>query len=95
MISTTRTHRRAGYATIVGPAGRAQEIDTATCKHCCRVWPVRATDPNQKTSLGGWCRSCMAMICDACVGRPCKTIEQRLAEMEARERFERALDGVI
>lgn len=95
MISTARTHRRAGYATIVHPGrGGVKEMDTCTCRHCNRVWCTRSNDPAQETSLGGFCRQCMAMICDPCVGKPCTTIEQKMLEMEARDRFNRSLSEI-
>ncbi len=92
MIGTTRTHRRAGYATLTGPLG-TKRMDTATCRHCNRVWCVRSDDKAQPTSLGGFCRCCMAMICDACCGKPCVTIEQRLEEYESRARVSRAVES--
>lgn len=90
MIGTVTTNRRAGFATLTSATGQ-KRMDTATCRHCNRVWCVRSDDKAQPTSLGGFCRCCMAMICDACCGKPCVTIEQRLEEIESRARVGRAL----
>jgi hypothetical protein len=78
-----KTHLRAGYATIVGP-GVKTESDTCTCKHCCRVWVTRSSDPAVKGDLGGFCRICMRMICPTCAGKPCFPFEKKLDLYEKR-----------
>ena len=81
------THKRAGYGVITSPNG-ITEMDTCTCKHCNKVWIVRDSK-SKKQDLGGWCRTCQAMICSKCAGKPCKPFEKKLDEYEAKMKFVR------
>lgn len=84
---------RLGYGVITGPAGRI-ELDTATCAHCQRVWCVRSSDPAQPTSLGGACRVCGGLVCDACAGAGvCQPILQQIETYERRMRLRRQLEA--
>ena len=87
-----RLHRHAGTAWITGPHG-VHEITTLTCGHCNRVFPVAASAGPTQCDPGGFCRVCMHVICSACCGQTCRTIERRLEEMEARDRVARACLG--
>ena len=83
---------RAGHLEIVGPDGRI-EAETCTCFHCGRVWIVRGNE--QPTDFGGWCRTCMRMICTPCSGQGCRPFEKRLDEYEAAQRWGRQLEAVL
>jgi hypothetical protein len=78
-----------GYACITEPDGGRQEFDTFTCAHCNRVTHVQArADP---ADIGGLCKQCMGLICRRCVRGACVPFLKRLDDMEARERFRRAI----
>ena len=91
-----------GYTTIIGDLARKDpklveqghrhteaEIDTFTCVHCCRVVHVPArADPS---TMGGFCRQCMSLICPKCVDKgTCTPWEKKMEIMEARHRFRKA-----
>lgn len=83
------TPKARGYLTIVGPGGLEQEADTATCRHCNRVWVVKSK--TGEGDLGGWCRLCSGMICAECSDQGCVPFERRLEQVEARSRFFRQI----
>lgn len=71
-----------GQLLICDDEGREKAFDSFTCGHCNRVSFVK---PRQDPAdIGGLCKTCMKLICGACVGEPCRTLEQRIAEEEAR-----------
>jgi len=78
-----------GYACIVEPDRPTRELDTFTCAHCNRVTHVAPRA--RPEDIGGLCKQCMGLICPACVGKPCVPFLKRLEQMEARERFRRAV----
>ncbi len=88
-----------GYAVIVSPTaskvrldgGRVEmacegvtELDSFTCFHCGSIKHVRVRE--RPEDLGGLCKSCMKLICPACVdeGR-CTPLEKRIEAMEERD----------
>ena len=73
-----------GFACITGP-DRIKEYDTFTCVHCNAVVHVKPmADPAE---LGGFCRSCMKLICPNCaLDRSCTPFLKKLEQMEARHR---------
>jgi hypothetical protein len=73
--------RNPGGQLLIYEDGRERAHDSFTCAHCQKVTFVRAKQKPE--DLGGLCKVCMGLICSACVGQPCKTVEQRLAEEEA------------
>jgi hypothetical protein len=81
--------RPGGYACIVDPDGAVQEFDTFTCAHCNHVTHVKARQ--RPEDIGGLCKQCMGLICAACVGGACVPFLKRLDDMEARDRFRRAI----
>jgi hypothetical protein len=81
--------RPGGYACISDPDTGVTELDTFTCAHCNTVKHVK---PQQRPEdIGGLCKQCMGLICPKCVGEPCVPFLKRLEQMEARDRFRRAL----
>lgn len=59
------------------------EVDSFTCRHCCRVVhvPVR----QRPEDLGGLCKCCMGLICPHCVNvGTCTPLEEKLAAAERR-----------
>lgn len=88
-----------GYAVILDPAlTQPQEWDTRTCQHCGKLDHIPPFDDG--TNLGGMCKSCMGLICSACVdlmrrtGR-CRPQEQWMREMEeAHRRTEARADAL-
>lgn len=79
-----------GYLIITDPnASSPFERDTFTCSHCQKVVIVEfKANPDD---LGGFCRLCMKSVCPNCVGKGCHPFEKKLEEMEAKDRFQRAL----
>ena len=77
--------RPQGYACIAEPNTTGIELDTFSCGHCNRVRHVKPKqDP---TEVGGLCKTCMRLICPACVNRGhCDPLEEKI------ERLERTLD---
>ena len=88
-----------GYTTITGDLARKDptlveqgvrhteaEIDTYLCEHCNRVVHVPArADPS---TMGGFCRQCMGLICPKCVDkRTCTPWEKKMEKAEARQRL--------
>jgi hypothetical protein len=70
-----------GYAVITGADGKVQESDTATCRHCNRVFHV---GPKQRAEdIGGFCGVCSGIVCSECVGNGCDEIERKLDRWEA------------
>lgn len=59
------------------------ELDTFTCKHCCRVVHVK---PAMHDDEFYFCRNCMARICPPCADLPCIPFEKKLEAAEARDR---------
>lgn len=84
------TKKRQGYASIIGP-GQYKEFDTATCKHCNKIWVVRSTEMGVG-DLGGHCTMCSAMICSSCADKPCTPFEKQLLRMEAKDRATREME---
>jgi hypothetical protein len=73
--------RNPGGQLLICDDGQERAYDTFGCNHCQKVTFVR---PKQRPEdLGGLCRVCMGLICSDCVGAPCRTVEQQLAEAEA------------
>jgi len=81
--------RPGGYACIADADGGRRECDTFTCGHCNRITHVAARQAPE--DIGGLCKVCMALICAACVGRPCVPFLETLDRMEARARFRREI----
>ena len=92
-----------GYATIIGDLAKKDpklveqgvrhteaEIDTYLCEHCnCVVHVPARADPS---TMGGFCRQCMGLICSRCVGkRTCTPWERKMEEAEARQRLRDAM----
>ena len=77
-----------GYATINDPESGIEEMDAFTCRHCCRITHVRASQ--RPEDLGGLCKLCMGLICTRCVGEPCDVIERKLERAEASYRARRS-----
>lgn len=92
-----------GYAFIVNPTpgkirldgGRVEavcegitEYDSFTCGHCNSIRHVRARE--RPEDLGGLCKSCMKLICPACVGQGCTPLEKRIGAMEQRDYLRRS-----
>lgn len=84
----------AGYATIVDPATRTWERDTASCGHCNRiiftkpgtattVYLMQHRDGRWTEEPGAFCRCCMKPVCLPCdqVGT-CTPFERWLADQE-------------
>jgi hypothetical protein len=69
-----------GYLQITED-GRVREHDSMTCGHCNRVTIIKARQKPE--DIGGLCKICMGLICSACVGEPCVTLERRLEAAEA------------
>lgn len=75
-------YRPGGYLIGQGPEGIVEECDSYTCAHCGKVSLVR---PKQRAAdMGGLCKTCMGLICPACLDQGCLPLEKRLAEQEAR-----------
>ena len=88
-----------GYATVCGDLARDDptiieggirhleaEIDTFTCVHCCRV--VHVPPKADPSTMGGFCRQCMSLICRKCAAkRTCTPWERQMEISEARDRF--------
>ena len=73
-----------GYEIETGP-GLIRESDTATCQHCNRVFYVKPLcDP---ADAGGLCKSCMGLICPACVDLGgCDPTEKKIERIEKARR---------
>ena len=69
-----------GYICIADPEAGVDEIDTFTCRHCQRIVPVRARQ--NPAALGGFCRTCDALICGKCVGGSCVPFMRQVERME-------------
>lgn len=70
-----------GYAVITAADGRVIESDTATCRHCNRVFHV---GPKQRAEdIGGFCGVCSGIVCAECVGKGCDEIQRKLDRWEA------------
>lgn len=80
-----------GYGVITYADGRAIEHDTTTCTHCNRITIVKARQKPE--DIGGLCKMCMGLICPACVGHACVTLEKRLAAQEASYHARRSYEG--
>jgi len=74
--------RAGGYAVAFYPDGKVKESDSFTCSHCNRVKFVKHKE--RAEDLGGLCKVCMGLICDACVGHACVPFEKKLEEQEAK-----------
>jgi len=81
-----------GYAITTEPGKSDVEEDTFTCCHCnCIVFVKHRCDPAE---MGGFCRLCMKHVCKACNAKgECAPFERKLEELEARDRFRRAVSG--
>jgi len=79
--------RPQGYAVISEP-GKADEVrESITCTHCNCIVFLKPRQPPP-----GFCRLCYNHLCEACTTKGvCTPFEKRLEEMEARERFHRAV----
>jgi len=77
--------RPQGHACITEPDKATIELDTFSCGHCNRI---RHVQPKQRgEDVGGLCKTCMRLICPACVTRGlCDPLEEKI------ERIERTLD---
>lgn len=60
--------------------GGTFETDTFSCNHCGRVEHI---PPKADVNAVGFCRNCMLPICQQCSGKPCETVEKKLAMAEA------------
>ena len=96
-----------GYAFIVNPTtskvrldgGRVEiacegvtEFDSFTCGHCGCVKHVRVKE--RPEDIGGLCKSCMKLICSACVDDgQCTPLLKRIEQQEERD-FRRREYGV-
>jgi hypothetical protein len=70
-----------GYAIITNGDGRVTELDTASCRHCNRIFHV---GPKQRAEdIGGLCKVCMGIVCPQCVGGACDEIQRKLDRAEA------------
>lgn len=82
-----------GYMIITDPHSRepVKERDTFTCFHCNNIVIIDKAVPD---TLGGFCRLCMKNICTHCADHgACTPFEKKLEQMEAQDRFRRALGG--
>lgn len=84
--------RPGGYAITTEPGKADVEEDTFTCGHCGGIVFVKPRqDPS---SMGGFCRLCMAHLCAPCADqRSCMPFERRLEALESRDRLRRAAEG--
>jgi hypothetical protein len=98
--------RPQGYATIVSPDHPVIERDSVTCGHCNVVVLVKPgtgattylfpqTQGPDTEAPGAMCRVCMRAVCLRCHadGR-CMPLEQRIEQMEARDRMLKAA-GIV
>lgn len=80
-----------GYYVIVEPDKAATEGDTFTCFHCQRV--VNVPPKADPSTMGGFCRVCMRLICGPCADKgSCTPWEKQMEAMEKRDRFRRSLE---
>lgn len=71
---STWTDRESGVVT--------RECDTYTCGHCSRIVHVK---PKQRPEdMGGLCKSCMTLICPACLEHGCTPFMKKIEQEEAR-----------
>lgn len=80
--------RAQGYLVISSPNAPDYERDTFTCVHCNVIVPV---EPAPAPMVGGFCRMCMANICDACCDQGCTPFEKKLKAIEARDKSLRSM----
>jgi len=77
-----------GCATISGPLGVVEEIDTFTCCHCNSIVHVRVgVKPDE---LGSWCTLCGKMHCARQECQTCVPFERKMERMEAQCRARRS-----
>ena len=91
--------RPGGYFICADPAPRrgeqaTVECDTFTCQHCNRIVRVKPMCPPEE--IGGRCMQCGeglgGLICKECADRgTCTPLLKQIEEMEARDRFRRAV----
>jgi hypothetical protein len=75
-----RFSRQRSYGIEVRASGANIERDGLCCAHCPRhVWLAGSID-----DIGGCCSICDKFICNACVGKGCKPLEERLDVMEKK-----------
>ncbi len=100
-MSLSYAKKAEGVATITLPYGEVQEKKTATCAHCDRIVYVQAgTDGTSPLSpkigipeeLPAVCHICWSLVCGRCheIGI-CRPLEERLKEIEERDRFRRQM----
>lgn len=70
-----------GYAVTTYDDGRIVEHDTASCKHCNRMYHVGVKQ--RAEDIGGLCMTCMGIVCPQCVGKGCDEIQRKLDRAEA------------
>lgn len=83
--------RNAGGYLQITEDGRVREHDSFSCRHCNRVTFVKVRQKPE--DIGGLCKICMGLICPACVGEPCVTLEARLQAQEASYHARRSYEG--
>jgi len=85
--------RNAGGYLIMDRAGKTVERDTFTCAHCNSVVFVQPrADP---ATMGGFCRSCMKLICPKCAGKPCAPFQKQIEAAERRDLDRRRMDEAL
>jgi hypothetical protein len=83
-----RLGRARSYSIITDPDAPTREMDSFTCRHCCKVTFVKPFCPAE--DMGGRCYVCDGLICTKCVGKGCDPMEKKLLRWEARDRLYQA-----
>lgn len=73
--------------------GTKDECDTASCRHCQAVIPLRPRKGivKQRTRGAYWCFRCAGPVCEVCVRQPCDPIAAKIERWYRDDELSRAL----